>query len=254
MSALTLRIIATVSMLLDHIGLCYNIYPLRIIGRLAFPLYVFLMVNGFRHTKNRTKYAIRFAIFAVISQIPFLLMSGRGFIDLKYLMAYPDVLFRSFNVMVTLLYGLIVIWLGELLRKGKRTKYVCLLPAIIAFLTYYFGLIRSDYGAKGILLATAFWFFDGKKIWTALGLIAAMYYDYFLGCAASILHARALPIPTTWQLMSLVILLTLPMIFFYNDKSGMPKNPKAKKTIQLFFYAFYPLHMLILFLMIRFAA
>ncbi len=254
MSALTLRIIATLTMLLDHIGYCFGIFPLRVIGRMAFPLYVFLMVNGFRYTKNRKKYALRFAIFAVISQIPFQLMRYGGVISLKTIINLPILLVDEMNVMVTLLLGLIVIWLGEILRKGNRTRYICLLPAIAVFFTYHYGLIDSDYGAKGILLATVFWFFDGKKLLTAFGLFVSMYYGDILRYVHCIIHGKDLPLPSAWEMANLAILLILPLIFLYNQKSGMPRNPKAKKVLQLGFYAFYPLHMLILYLLIRFAA
>ena len=67
MSALLLRIIACAVMLIDHIGLTLGINELRIIGRLAFPIFAFLLVNGYRHTKNLNKYILKaFVVFIII--------------------------------------------------------------------------------------------------------------------------------------------------------------------------------------------
>ena len=74
---MALRIIACVSMLLDHIGFAFNINILRIIGRLAFPLYVYLLYNGYKHTSNRFLYAVRLGVFAAVSQIPFSLFTTK---------------------------------------------------------------------------------------------------------------------------------------------------------------------------------
>ena len=67
-----LKIIACVTMLLDHIGATMvSGYGLRIIGRIAFPIYCFLLVEGFTYTRNKAKYAMRLFVFALISEVPF---------------------------------------------------------------------------------------------------------------------------------------------------------------------------------------
>ena len=68
-SALTLRVIALVTMLIDHIGGVFGIMEFRCIGRISFPIFAFLIVNGCRHTHNLKKYLFRLAAFAVISEI-----------------------------------------------------------------------------------------------------------------------------------------------------------------------------------------
>ena len=65
MSALVLRCIACIAMLFDHIGFQYNILPFRIVGRIAFPIFVYLICNGYRHTSDRGKYALRLGFFAL---------------------------------------------------------------------------------------------------------------------------------------------------------------------------------------------
>lgn len=240
MSALTLRIIASVCMLLDHIGYCLHIQPLRYIGRLAFPLYVFLMVNGFRHTGNRLRYALRFVLFAVLSQIPYALM------------CYDQYDHPQMNVMVTLLLGLLVIWSGEVLRKNRFTRYICLLPAMIVYGACYFNLIDSDYDGKGILLATVFWFLEGKQLWIVLGALFAVFNHSIVNAGFALLRGNEILLPGAWARIQILSLLSLPLIFLYNGKPGqLPQNPVAKKAVQLGFYFFYPAHMLLLWFLFQ---
>lgn len=262
MSALALRIIACVSMLLDHIGFFCNIEPLRWIGRLAFPLYVFLMVNGFRHTKSRLRYALRFACFALVSQLPFHIMHCYSHTNPKYLSAiiwqHPELVFSKLNVMLTLLVGLLVIWGTEALRKHKFIKWFCFVPALAAWLAYYCGGLQSDYGIKGVILALVFYLFDGKKLYErilmSLGTFAAVFYDLLYRYAYCFLKGYwgSFTMPSHWQVVQLFALLSLPLMFLYNGKPGkMPQNRIAKKSIQIGFYAFYPVHMLLLWLIFR---
>ena len=246
MSALALRIIACVSMLLDHIGYCFGgrypfLEPLRWIGRIAFPLYVFLIVNGFRHTSNRLRYALRLAIFAVISQVPFALLFHHGEV------------FGKLNVFVTLLLALLTVWATDAMRKNRFAKYVAFLPTVLVFAAYHFGLVSSDYGAKGALLAMVFYLFDGKYILTVLGMLASLYYSYLISFAVLLLHLvqgspYTFPTPSPWELKQLFALLSLVFVFLYNGKKGnLPQSRTAGKAVQLGFYLFYPAHLIILF-------
>lgn len=250
MSALTLRIIAALTMLLDHIGYFSGWLPLRYIGRIAFPLYVFLMVNGFRYTKNRSRYALRFGVFAIVSQVPYVLLTGYPFLRLEHipkLLTTPSVLVSNMNVMVTLLLALLAIWIGEVLRKKKFTRYLCLIPAFFLFCAYYYGLIRSDYGGKGVLLAVVFWLFSDHKLLTAVGVFGAMLYPSLMEYGLRLIKGLPLSAPNQYQIMLLFSLLALPFIWLYNQKPGrLPQRPWAKKAVQLGFYAFYPLHLMVL--------
>lgn len=246
MSALTLRIIACVSMLLDHIGFLFAgrypfLMPLRWVGRIAFPLYVFLIVNGFRHTHSRPLYALRLAVFAVLSQIPFTLFT------------HNRVFYPHLNVFVTLLCALLAVWATDALRKGRYTKYVCLLPALLLFVALYRAPVRIDYGAKGVLIAMVFYLFDGRPVLTAVGLLGSVYYARLLSLALallSLLRGRGFPFApcTSWELAQSCSLLALVPISLYNGSAGkLPGNPTAAKCIRLGFYAFYPLHLLLLY-------
>ena len=239
MSALALRIFACVCMLLDHIGYCMHDMSLRYIGRLAFPIFIFLMVNGFRHSKSRLRYAGRFALFALLSQIPFSLL------------CYGELRLDHWNVMVTLLLGLAVIWLGELLRKAPKGKIFCFFPAMLSYFACYFGYIRTDYSEKGILFAVIFWLLDGKYLWICLCSVLTVMQEHLFSCILHLFFGNAIHIPDQWDLIQRLSLLSLPFLFSYNGQAGnLPRSAFWKKALQLCFYIFYPLHMLLLWLLL----
>lgn len=244
MSALILRIIACVAMLLDHIGYIQNNLVLRAIGRIAFPIFVYLICNGFRHTSCRWRYALRLAIFAVLSQIPFSLLCSNS-------LTYP-----TGNVFFTLLAALLCIWSTDILRNNQVGKWLCWLPLVAFCVLYKLGYLRSDYGARGIVLAMVFYLFDGKRWWqrliVAAGCLITVFYNQLTTFAMTLVLERTLALPTLsqWELWQLFSLAALPLIFLYNGKKGpQASNKTLAKLIQLGFYLFYPLHMLVLWLL-----
>lgn len=285
-SAFALRVIAIVCMLFDHIGLCLSRMPFspyfRIIGRLAFPIFVFLIVNGYRHTHSKPKYALRLAIFTLISQIPFTLMvkripkagavnavagilrplSGGEFSvnSLKYLIGGMPAVNGEYitgNVFFTLLFSLLCLWFAaELWKKGKAWRVVAFVPAVLLCILYHFGYLHTDYGMKGILLALVFYFFDGKKILTAIGSFAALFAPTIISYGFQLLNmlrgrAYAFNLPDDWTMKEAFALLALIPIFLYCGRKGYsPKNKVGAKALQIGFYLFYPVHMLVLWLLL----
>ena len=239
MSALMLRVIACVAMLLDHIGYAYGIGELRIVGRIAFPIFVYLIYNGYRHTSSPGKYALRLGLFALISQVPFALFCG-----------YEDVFYTG-NVFMTLLLALLCLWAADVLAKKRILRWICWLPALVVCVVYYNEWLRSDYGAKGIIMVMVFWALDGKTTWkqilTFVLVAIAVYHQPILewvkGASFSL---------TNWEKTQVWSLLGLLFIFAYNGKKGkMPGGKVGAKIAQYGFYAFYPVHMVLLWLIAK---
>lgn len=125
----------------------YQVYQaMRFIGRIAFPIFCFLLVEGFLHTSNRKKYAFRLFLFSLISEIPFDLALFHSFSDRGYQ-----------NVFFTLFIGFLVIWAME---KAEETRYAFLLSVLVFTLGCFAAFIlNTDYDYKGVLLITVLYLF-----------------------------------------------------------------------------------------------
>lgn len=238
-----------ISFLFHRYLLTYEFYSLlRIIGRSAFPIFCFLLVEGLLHTSSRGKYLLRLLLFSFLSEIPFNLALFGGLRNANHQ-----------NVFFTLTIGLAVIWgmdeilhSGHLLRfreKGLRfheknrlfhekdrfflqkkgdlpSELLSILPYASCLLLVLLGaglanLLHTDYGAIGVLLIVLFYCFRKHR------LLAS-----FLG----------------WSLLSATLYLesySFPaflLCFFYNGKRGFLRG-RAKYL----FYFFYPLHLLLIY-------
>lgn len=226
-----LKLLAVCFMLSDHLWatIVAGNQWMNYVGRLAFPIFAFLIAEGFIHTKNYRKYLERLLIFAVISEVPFDLFYGGTYF-------YP---FHQ-NVLFTLLFGLISI---NAISKGKaeRTIKSSLVTILIVALAVLAGtLLFTDYGGKGVLTVIIFYIFrDFRGAWI-LQLISM-----------ALLHGvlyQGLYIPVEifghiidFHTQGFAVLSLIP-IWLYNGKSGF-RHPVLKYG----FYIFYPLHMLMLY-------
>ena len=220
-----LKMIAVLSMLIDHTsavilesipGMEVIAFSMRLIGRLAFPIYCFLLVEGFFYTRSRKKYALRLFGFALLSEIPF---------DLAFNSKVWDASYN--NVFFTLLLGLLVIWGVDTVRKNVGpetwgTAAAVLRPLFIAGIVLAGGaaaiLLRTDYSAVGVL---------------AIFLMYMAHPSNVRSMCSGVLILGALG-----GLIELVALVDVVLISFYNGTRG--------KQIKYFFYLFYPVHLLLL--------
>ena len=167
-STAALHIIAMLFMLMDH--LWATLLPaqewLTCVGRIAFPIFAFMSVEGYFHTHNFKKYLLRMLVFAVISEIPFDLMYGGTWF-------YPV----HQNVIWTFVLGLLGIHIMETVRKKKKTPVFVLTAILVTIAGGLLGtLTMVDYYGIGVLTVFIFYFFRGRKWWCLLGQIAALYW------------------------------------------------------------------------------
>ncbi|XME03685.1 TraX family protein [Lachnospiraceae bacterium C1.1] len=143
MTTFSLKMLAVIAMLIDHSAevIFNNNMTMRMIGRLAFPIYAFLIVEGFHKTRNKKKYLIRLALFAIISELPFNLALHKG--QLFYLDAQ--------NVFFTLAIGLAMLMA---LERFKNSIYLSVLIIITA--CFYAETLHTDYSYRGILVILFF--------------------------------------------------------------------------------------------------
>lgn len=220
LSGSSLKILAIVLMLIDHIGAAflyhgyllpnapfapdtttYQVYTvyrvMRFIGRSAFPIFCFLLVEGFLHTSDRKKYGIRLLLFAIISELPF---------DLAFYDSVWDT--TSQNVFFTLFIGFCVIWIIDYLEeKPLLAPVIMILGMGLAY------LLKTDYSYWGILLIGTLYLLRNQH-----GL------QTLAGCACLF-----------WEAPACLAFIPLNM---YNGKRGI--------SLKYFFYLFYPVHLLLL--------
>ncbi len=215
MSSFVLKLIGIISMLCDHIGFAfYNPSFLRVIGRVAFPIFAFQAVIGYEHTKDVKKHLIKMIIFAFISQIPFSLL----YITLKQ----PFTL----NVMFTIILGLFSI----ILFNKINNRIICFI--VLLLIGCLGSIIRVDYGIFGIVTIFLFYYFKNNKI-------KMFFYFSITFLIRYLLHIIFID-PIYYLLILLGTLTAFIPISLYNKKEGI-------KTKYLF-YLFYPLHLLIIYL------
>ena len=147
-NGLILKIIAMAAMLADHMGAI--LYPeaevLRVIGRIAFPVFVFLMVEGFYHTGNIRRYELRLLLFAAVSEIPF---------DLAF--SWRVLEFTYQNIFFTLFVSLLAAW------GFKEKKWWLFLAGLILL-----NMVNFDYAMTGLILMLIFYLFRNRPAWGAV--------------------------------------------------------------------------------------
>ncbi len=254
-----LKILAIVGMTTNHIASVLGPQMpwgvtlfLHVFGGITYPTMAFLLVEGYRHTSNLRKYASRLLLFACAAQIPFTLCFGWG-----------DYIIPKMNVLFTLAIALAMIWALDHLPKwqsflvfigGVAVSYFCdwaLSGPILAYLFY----ILSRFGTRGILLSMAFVYlytcipgFIDLAAQVQIGIDSA-HEAIAQGIASRVIivDVAGVPIHIHAKLMLCfakigyaIVGYTIATIFLcrYNGKRG--------RSMKWFFYAYYPLHLLVI--------
>lgn len=151
-----LKMIAILSMLTDHIGAV--LFPeqviFRVIGRLAFPIFAYLLVEGFFYTHDIKKYMYRIGTLALLSEIPFDLTANGVILE-----------FGHQNVFFTLLIGLAMMYF--LMKTVGRAQMI--MVALLFFLIA--DALRSDYGGVGVLLILCLYLFREDMLWKVISVV-----------------------------------------------------------------------------------
>lgn len=233
-----LKLIACVTMLIDHLGatLIYAAYlsyrnagdyaaanalvpvyrTMRIIGRIAFPIYCFLLVEGVHHTRNPEKYGLRLAVGAVLSELPFDLAFSGG-ID-----------WENCNAMVTLLLGY-----GMILAMKRCSDWRKLLPIVPFFLLAEW--LQTDYAGNGIAIIAMLALTKDQpqeKLLRTIGFACLLWFGSEISVWGVKVHTELFAL-VGWAFM----------LCYHGRKQSY------SKTVQWAFYLFYPAHMLVLALL-----
>ncbi|MDE7288639.1 MAG: conjugal transfer protein TraX, partial [Oscillospiraceae bacterium] len=227
-----LHVMAMAFMLCDHMWA--TLFPaaewLTCVGRLAYPIFAFMIVEGYTHTHNLRKYMLRLLFWAVVTEIPFNLMcSGSIFFPFHQ------------NVLWTFLISLLMIILIEKCRTKFKPVSFVLLSVLIVVLGYVAGYAAIvDYFGEGVLMVLMFYFFRTPNLKNRLLQLICMYilnvemlggYSYeFALFGHSFEFAQ----------QGFAILSLIP-IWLYSGRQGF-----HSKAFRYFCYAFYPVHMLLL--------
>jgi hypothetical protein len=241
LSSAALHIIAMVSMLIDHAMKTVVEYDgwIFVLGRLAFPIFAFMLAEGCIYTRDPKKYGLRLFLFAVLSEIPYDLMKSGTWFD-----PYDQ------NVIWTFLIAFLCIMGCKAVRATERRQLY--LPSMVGLILAGVAaatLFSSDYGGMGVLMVLVFYFFRGRKWQTMLAqlvLMAVINILFLGGFGYGVTFAwfgQYIELP----LQGFALLALLP-IWMYDGRQGYHSKP-----FQYCCYAFYPVHMLALFLLSRMA-
>lgn len=197
-------------------------FDLKGIGTIAFPLFVFLLSEGFIYTKNRKKYFFLLIAFAFVSELPF---------DLAFFGEYSRAegtfpfYFKYQNVFFSLALGFLAVWISDTLRNTCYAfkHKIALTIGVIVLAAGAATILKTDYQGYGIILLAGFYFCRQQRLYQIVLYI--IIYMLFTGNQ-----------PTIYVLLAAVIIL------FYNGKRG-------KQWSKYFFYSFYPLHLLVLYIL-----
>lgn len=221
LSGSALKVIAVISMVIDHCAYflmepdtpLYDV--MRCFGRIAFPVFAFLIAEGFAHTRSRTRYFFTLLGFAVISEIPWYMLNG---VD------------GTHNVMFTLFLGVAALAIFD--RLCEHGPVCCFTILVIAFIAWWSGV---DYDWRGILMIVIFYMLRRQTIqpWICRNSIC-------FPSQAIIQLIFTFPLMMHYGITGAI--LASIVIFLYDGTRGKIKGAIAKYSL----YAFYPLHMLMI--------
>ena len=229
LTANELKLIAITAMVIDHFAWAFVAFDsvegqiLHMIGRITAPVMCFFIAQGYCRTRNLKKYILRLCAFGAVSQIPYMLFK----FNLPGNKGFRPELFEL-NVMFGLLMGLLMIAACERL-KNDYLNYVAIAGCLLVS-------IFCDWGVIVPMWCFTFWLFRDRKLYRNISfVIIALVYVYLAGGI---------------YLCYFGTLLGLGLVCLYGGLKNANRRSVGSNSGKWFFYAFYPIHLMILYLMI----
>ena len=232
MSSFVIKLIAIISMIIDHSGAVFALHiGFRIVGRIAFPLFVFLIAEGCRHTRSMEKYMLRLGVFALLSEIPF---------DLAFNQIYNQPLcidfFNDTNIFYTLWLGVFCVYCFQQINEicSQKIRYVqglwVLMPLVLLAAMSAAEWLGSDYGGIGVIFIFLTAVVSRYRFIQLAVITLFMFVLYFPAVQAT--NFAAVPV-----LMLAGSLLAVIVVALANGKRG--------PAVKWLFYWTYPGHLLL---------
>lgn len=218
MTSFAIKMIAAASMLIDHVGLIFfpGLPILRILGRLAFPIYAFCIAQGFLHTRNRKRYFLQVFILGAVCQLVYFLVDGSVYL----------------GVLISFSLSIVLMWAVDRVKKAEKGSRLCpmlFLAGMLAAAGALCSFVEVDYGFPGMLLPVLLFAGEDREKGLALFTAGLLLLCVNLGTLGGF--------QVQWY-----SLLTLPLLYLYNGQRG-------KYSLKYFFYIFYPTHLAALYLL-----
>lgn len=236
MSSFALKIIALISMVIDHVGkvFCRSEWWMECVGRLAFPIFAYQAAVGYRRTRDVRKYVKRLAVFAVVSQAPYSLFMG---------MLGEDIM--RMNVGFTLLFAVVMLITAEYMAQWKG-KWWAIVPVVAVCVAA--ELLKADYGAYGVAMVGLFYclgqmledkWVPRRQLAMQTAAIVAMYGAITIAKYLSWVvqypeYGTMYGWEIIWTIMALVPILA------HDGRRG--------RSGKWLFYIFYPAHLVVLYI------
>lgn len=220
LSSFILKLIAIITMFYDHALkiIPFNVsipFEVWIPGRIAFPIFAFLLAEGIEHTKSIPKYVFRIGLLAIVSEFIY---------DLAFRNTILE--FSVQNILFELFLGLLILWLYKFLKSKQKGEFI-VFPLLFSLIISM--VLKFDYGMGGILCIFLFYLGRNKEG-------GKKYLIYFFAILMTTISITNLTVMN----LQLYSLLALIPIMLYNGERGYKFN-------KYFFYAFYPLHLVLLY-------
>ncbi len=217
-----LKLIALVSMTIDHLG--YLLFPqyfsLRVIGRLAFPIYAYYVAVGVEKSHDVYKYLCRVSIFAILTQIIFYVV-GIDFVNVMFTYAFA---------------------IAGLIGYKNHNPLFMILAVVIA------GYMDCDYSYYGVLVVYIFYFLKDQRLWRNIAflvLTGLFIFEYNLNLDFESVKRLYIYRAYNWELIGRILVEYVAFAAFPLIDMDSHKYTKKQGIMKYFFYIYYPLHLVI---------